>query len=264
MARGVREADPHHLVSYHPMGGTRTSIWLHDEPWLDFHMMQSGHGARNTPAWGWVDADLTLQRPKPTLDSEINYEDHPIDWNPLNGYFRDTEVRAQAYRTVFAGAMGVTYGNQCIWQMYDEGRTPVAFPEMPWREAIDRPGAAQMGHLRRLMESRPFLTARGDQGLLAANAPNPDAHIRALRGDGFVFVYLPVGQSVTLSPGAVQGRALTGWWFDPRTGRATRINEGESTDGPTFDPPGEPGVGNDWVLVLDEPGRDWPPPGQGE
>jgi hypothetical protein len=262
MARGVREADPHHLVSYHPMGGTRTSTWLHDETWLDFHMMQSGHGARHTPAWDWVDADLNLPRPKPTLDSEINYEDHPINWNALNGYFRDTEVRAQAYRTVFAGAMGVTYGNQCIWQMYDAGRTPVAFPEMPWHEAIDRPGAEQMGHLRRLMESRPFLTARGDQAILAANAPNLDAHIRALRGDGFVFVYLPVGQSVRLSPGVVQGRVLTAWWFDPRTGQATRIGEAGGIVTASFDPPGEPAVGNDWVLVLDEGDRSWPPPGQ--
>lgn len=264
MARGVREVDTHHLVTYHPMGGTRTSTWLHNEPWLDFHMMQSGHGGRNTPAWEWVDADLKLQRPKPTLDSEINYEDHPINWNALNGYFRESEVRAQAYRTVFAGAMGVTYGNQCVWQMYDEGRMPVAFPEMPWHAAIDRPGAVQMGHLRRLMASRPFLTARGDQGVLTTNAPNNDAHIRALRGDGFVFVYLPVGQSVTLSLGAMHGRKLIGWWFDPRTGRATRIGEVESTDGPTFDAPGEPGVGNDWVLVLDERDRDWPPPGQGD
>jgi hypothetical protein len=119
-----------------------------------------------------------------------------------------------------------------------------------------------MGHLRRLMESRPLLTARGDQAILAANAPNPDAHIRALRGDGFVFVYLPVGQSVRLSPGVVQGRVLTAWWFDPRTGQATRIGEAGGIVTASFDPPGEPAVGNDWVLVLDEGDRSWPPPGQ--
>ena len=67
-----------------------------------------------------------MPRSKPTLDGEINYEDHPINWNALNGYFRDADVRRQAYRTVFAGAAGVTYGNQCVWQMYDSGRTPIA------------------------------------------------------------------------------------------------------------------------------------------
>jgi hypothetical protein len=262
MARGIREVDSTRLITYHPMGGTRSSTWLHNEPWLDLHMMQSGHGSRDQPAWDWVEADLALSRPKPTLDGEINYEDHPIDWNPLNGYFRDGEVRRQAYRTVFAGAAGVTYGNQCVWQMYDTGRTPIVGPEMPWHVAIDRPGAAQLGYLRRLVESRPFLTTRADQSLLKANAPNPDAHMRVLRGEGFAFVYLPVGQTVTVTLSPFHGRKLIAWWFDPRTGGSQRIGELESTADLTLNPPGEPSPGNDWVLVLDERDHDWPAPGR--
>ncbi|WP_396627170.1 glycoside hydrolase family 140 protein [Luteitalea sp.] len=261
MARGIRSADAVHLITYHPMGGSRSSTWLHGEPWLDIHMMQSGHGSRDTKAWEWVEGDLALPNHKPTLDGEINYEDHPINWNALNGYFRDTEVRRQAYRTVFAGAAGVTYGNQCVWQMYDTHRTPIAFPEMPWHVAIDRPGATQMGYLKALMLSRPFLTSRADQSLLKGNAPNADAHVRALRGDGFAFVYLPLGQTITITPGAFNGRKLIGWWFDPRTGESRRIGELESTTDLTLDPPGEPGTGNDWVLVLDERDREWGAPG---
>ena len=79
---------------------------------------------------GWVEKKATkskaVQSVVSTLDGEINYEDHPINWNARNGYFRDAEVRRQSYRTVFAGATGVTYGNQCVWQMYDTGRTPIA------------------------------------------------------------------------------------------------------------------------------------------
>ena len=262
MARGIRAVDTTHLITYHPMGGTRSSTWLHAEPWLDFHMMQSGHGARDQPAWTWIEQDLALARPKPTLDGEINYEDHPIDWNPLNGYFRAADVRRQAWRTVLAGAAGVTYGNQCVWQMFDAGRTPIAAPEMPWHVAIDRPGAAQMTHLRRLVESRPWLSSRADQTILAANAPNADGHIRVLRGDGFLFAYLPLGQTVTLDLSAFDGRTLVGWWFDPRSGSAQRIGELESTSKRVLDLPGEPATGNDWVLVLDERDRGWPPPGQ--
>lgn len=261
MADGLRSADRAHLISYHPMGGTRSSTWLHDEPWLDIHMMQSGHGARDQKAWEGIEADLALRNRKPTLDGEINYEDHPIDWNALNGYFRDAEVRRQAYRTVLAGAAGVTYGNQCVWQMYDTGRSPIASPEMPWHVAIGRPGATQMGYLRRLIESRPWLSTRADQSIVDANAPNPDAHMRALQGDGFAFVYLPVGQTVTVRPAAFNGRKLIGWWFDPRTGESQRIGELESVSTVRLDPPGEPGLGRDWVLVLDERDRDWPAPG---
>ena len=262
MARGIREVDTAHLITYHPMGGRRSSTWLHQEQWLDLHMMQSGHGARNQASWEWIEGDLALAQPKPTLDAEINYEDHPINWNVLNGYFRDADVRRQAYRTVFAGAVGVTYGNQCVWQFYDTGRTPVVGPEMPWHVAIDRPGAAQMLHLRHLIQSRPFLTSRHDQSLLKANAPNAEAHIRALRGDGFAFVYLPLGQTVTLTLTPFNGRKLIGWWFDPRTGENRRIGELESTADLTLDAPGEPAIGNDWVLVLDERDRDWAAPGQ--
>jgi hypothetical protein len=262
MARGIRAVDTTHLITYHPKGGARSSTWLHAEPWLDFHMMQSGHGGRDQPAWTWIEEDLALERPKPTLDGEINYEDHPINWNPLNGYFRDADVRRQAWRTVLAGAAGVTYGNQCVWQMFDAGRTPIAGPEMPWHVAIGRPGAAQMAHLRRLIESRPWLTSRADQTVLVANAPNADGHIRVLRGEGFLFAYLPLGQTVTLDLRAFDGRKLVGWWFDPRTGTSQRIGERESTAQLPFDPPGEPATGNDWVLVLDERDRDWPPPGQ--
>ncbi|HTV02376.1 MAG TPA: glycoside hydrolase family 140 protein [Luteitalea sp.] len=262
MARGIRAVDTTHLITYHPKGGARSSTWLHDESWLDFHMMQSGHGGRDQPAWTWVEGDLALPNPKPTLDGEINYEDHPINWNPLNGYFRDADVRRQAWRTVLAGAAGVTYGNQCVWQMYDTGRTPIAGPEMPWHVAITRPGAAQMIHLRRAIESRPWLTSRADQSLLKANAPNPEGHIRVLRGDGFVMAYVPMGQTLTIVPTPFQGRRLVGWWFDPRTGAATRIGELGSTADLTLDPPGEPGLGNDWVLVLDERDRGWQAPGR--
>ncbi|HMN27507.1 MAG TPA: DUF4038 domain-containing protein, partial [Caldilineaceae bacterium] len=40
------------LKTYHPMGGHSSSIWLHEETWLDFNMMQSGHGrGRDTAVW---------------------------------------------------------------------------------------------------------------------------------------------------------------------------------------------------------------------
>ena len=47
--------------TYHPAGGRSTSAWLHDEDWLDMHMMQSGHGGgHDVPVWDWVTHDYAL------------------------------------------------------------------------------------------------------------------------------------------------------------------------------------------------------------
>ena len=44
MAEGINAGDGgKHLMTYHPRGGTSSSDWLHNEPWLDFNMYQSGH-----------------------------------------------------------------------------------------------------------------------------------------------------------------------------------------------------------------------------
>jgi len=44
---GLKEGDGgRHLITYHPMGGHSSSEWLHDEPWLDFNMLRSGHSAK--------------------------------------------------------------------------------------------------------------------------------------------------------------------------------------------------------------------------
>lgn len=45
MAEGLRHGDDEeHLITYHPMGGMSSSHFFHEEPWLDFNMLQSGHG----------------------------------------------------------------------------------------------------------------------------------------------------------------------------------------------------------------------------
>jgi hypothetical protein len=121
MAEGIDEATGGEaLMTYHPSGGHSTSEWLHDEPWLDLNMMQSGHGrGRDTPVWEQIAADYAHTPAKPVLAVEPNYEDHPVNpwpvWNPANGFFRDDDVRRQIYRSVFAGGCGVTYGHHDIW-----------------------------------------------------------------------------------------------------------------------------------------------------
>jgi hypothetical protein len=270
LAAGIDEGTGRKLFkTYHPMGGYSTSAWLHEEEWLDMNMMQSGHGGgRDVPVWEWVEQDYARQPIKPTLDGEPNYEDHPVNpwptWDPALGYFRDYDVRKQTYRSVFAGACGVTYGHQSVWQMYAPGRTlqnqPPGYEEYYWYAALDRPAASQMIYLRRLMESRPFLTRIPDQNLLASPAGEKGEHARATRdaGGSCAMVYLPTTKPVSIRLGALAGRRIKAWWYDPRTGYARPAGEFPAKGERTFIPPEE---GPDWVLVLDDAARDFAAPG---
>jgi Protein of unknown function (DUF4038)/Putative collagen-binding domain of a collagenase len=249
------------LMSFHPSGGpaSRTSRDLHNESWLDFNMMQSGHGGgHDVPVWDFVAEDYALTPTKPTLDAEPNYEDHPVNpwpkWDSQFGYYRDHDVRKQLYRSVFAGACGVTYGHHAVWQFFDEGfgesRPAVNYPDRPWRDAIERAGANQVQHLRALMESKPFFTRIPDQSILASDAGQGANHVQATRDSAgrYALIYVPNTQTVTVHMSAISGSTAKVSWFDPRTGEARAVGEYATTGTRFFL---TPDVGPDWVLVLE-------------
>lgn len=257
------------LMAYHPPGGLDkgTSRFLHDEDWLDINMLQSGHGSgHDVPVWEQIAADYARVPTRPVLDAEPNYEDHPVNpwpaWNPANGYFRDYDVRKQCYRSVFAGGCGVTYGHHAVWQFYDPAkREPVNHADRSWQEALDRPGAAQVGFLRRLMESRPYFSRVPDQALLASDPGAGAQHVAATRdADGrYAFVYIPnASQSVEVRMDMLAGEQARAWWFDPRTGTARELGMVDTSGTHTFTTPAE---GPDWVLVLDDSAQGFDAPG---
>jgi hypothetical protein len=268
MAAGITAGSPAApLFSYHPNGGWSTSAWLQDEEWLHIHMMQSGHGGgHDVPVWEWVERDYVLTPTRPVLDSEINYEDHPVSawptWDARNGHFRDHDVRKQSYRSVFAGACGVTYGNHYIWQMVDHDRSPANNGNefMTWYEALDRPGASQVVHLRRLLESRPYFSRIPDQGLLADNPSGGYEHRQAARDahGHYAMIYLPIFTTVTVITRSLNAECLAAWWYNPRSGAAHHIGDFENTGSLTFTAPLD---GPDWVLVLDDVQQAFGPPG---
>jgi hypothetical protein len=59
----------------------------------------------------------------------------------------------------------------------------------------------------------------------------------------------------------MSGRVTRASWFNPRTGEAKVIGEYKAEDRPTFEPGGNVGRGNDWVLVLDDVAAGFPLPG---
>jgi hypothetical protein len=269
MGRTLKELDPVHLVTYHPFGRTQSSIWFHNEPWLDFNMFQSGHrrydqddtpNPKGEDNWRYVVEDYAKTPPKPTLDAEPSYENTPQGLHdPSQPYWTDKEVRRYAYWSVFAGSLGHTYGSNAVQQMYKPGSGRGGFGVRNyWYEAIDEPGAGQMQFLKRLMLSRPFAERVPDQSAISGvNGARYD-YVVATRGAAYLFAYVYTGRPFELRMGAISGKQVNASWYSPRDGKAQSIASFANQGVRKFTPPD---TANDWVLVLDDASRKFAAPG---
>ena len=263
MAAGLMEGDGgRHLITFHPLGDRSSSEWFQKDDWIDFNLLQSGHGRKNGPNFEMIQKDYKLLPVKPTIDGEPRYENHPVAWKPAEfGWFDDYDVRQAAYWAVFAGAAGHTYGCNDIWQMKTADREPMSKARGEWHRDLDLPGAGQMQYVRKLVESRPYLSRVPDQELILGNEPEGPNHLQATRGDGYAFVYFAQARPATIATGRLDGHSFHGWWFDPRTGECVSIGVFDKEKSKVFNPPGADVRGNDWVLVLDDVEKNFGPPG---
>lgn len=247
LGQGLRDADPNHLITFHPQGGCHSSDDYHTDDWLDFNMIQSGHGARGIDNAALVDKDYALEPAKPTLDAEPNYENHAINWKNTTSRFRDDDVRISLWRSVLAGACGVTYGCQDVWQFFDPERHPaIAFSDTPWQEALHFSGAWQVRHLRSLLEERDFTTSTPAQERILSE-PNG---ARCMTGEGYLLCYLPLGGELSLSVDDLGFEIAAVSWFDTRTGIAVDDDEIDCVGSVTVAAPTS-GPHNDWVLCIE-------------
>lgn len=274
MAEGLMEGDGHvHLITYHPTGYCGSAQFYHSEPWLDFNMRQNGHN-HWAEAYKMTRDDWDRNNPvKPVLDGEPIYEDHPVAFDSEHrGHSVAADCRRALYWDLFNGACGHTYGHHSVWQMWDPEKSPypVNRPLLPWKDAIQQPGAAQMQWGKLLMLSRPFLTRiPATERILAASDiptawPGEGLYRFAATMDEegtYLMVYAPVGRRFTVNTSVLQGQKLVGWWFDPRTGKAQKIGCIERGEAVSFVSP-SPGEETDWVLVVDDASRRYGKPGR--
>ncbi|HAB19575.1 MAG TPA: glycoside hydrolase family 140 protein [Verrucomicrobiota bacterium] len=270
MARGLRKSDGgSHLMTFHPPGGQGSSKWFQDDDWLDFNMRQNGHVPDFTDRYSQTRADYDRTPVKPVLDGEPIYEDHPVSFNAKTlGHSISSDVRRPLYWDLFNGAFGHTYGHHSVWQMWAPGRAPINDPLMPWSEAIQQPGAGEMQYARWLLESRPFLTRVPDPDIVvtdrvATSVPGAGRYYFAGTRDTdgtYAMVYAPVGRKFKVRMDKISGPKVKAWWFNPRTGEATAVGEFPNSGEREFNPP-NPGEMLDWVLVLDDAGKNYAPPG---
>jgi hypothetical protein len=270
MASGLRHGDGGaHLITLHPTGGQSSAAAFHDDEWLDFNMRQNGHGPEFNGRYELTRSDYDRAPTKPVLDGEPLYEGHPVSFDAKKlGYSISSDVRRPLYWDLFSGAFGHTYGHHSVWQFWTPARQPVNNPLMPWTEAIEQPGAAQMQHARALLESRPFLTRIPADDVIvedrvATSVPGAGRYrfVATRDTDGtYAMVYAPVGRRFKVRMATIKGSRVHAWWFNPRDGHAVSIGTFANTGEREFTPP-DAGEMLDWVLVLDDEARGFPPPG---
>jgi hypothetical protein len=119
------------LMSFHPRGGGTSSTSFHNDAWLDLNMQQTGHGLADTvQSWAKIAKDYSLTPPKPVIDAEPLYEDHPLAFRAPNGYSLDAHIRQRAYWDLFSGACVRT--GIAVWQMYAPRPQAINGPLMYW------------------------------------------------------------------------------------------------------------------------------------
>ncbi len=261
IGRQLRQHAPRHLITFHPFGRTKSSMWFHDADWLDFNMFQSGHRrydqddtelAYGQDNWKYVRDDYVLRPVKPTLDGEPSYEGIPQGLHdPTEPYWTADDVRRYAYWSAFAGGCGFTYGHSGVMQMHKPGdENPAYGVREYWTEALNAPGARQMVHLKKLMLFQSFFDRVPDQSLIASGQGERYDYQIATRGKDYAFIYTYNGREIQVNASQLEGDKIQASWFNPRTGETTLIREFEKKGMESFDPPGEMEDGNDWVLII--------------
>lgn len=250
---------PEALVTMHPKGWSWVGDEFRDQPWVTFYVYQSCHSDLE-PKVRWLPegphtTDWREAPPRPIINVEPNYEDHPSYDSGVR--FGATEVRRASYWSLLVTpTAGVTYGHYSLWAWASEResvgqgiRRQAAEMLDPWWAVLDTPGTASMTILRRYFASGEWWNLRPAQELLAEQPGDRDsrhflAAARTMSGDWTV-IYLPAGGIVYLNPGVTSGASAR--WFDPRSGHwhaANALDEGGGRE--TFVAPDA----SDWVLDL--------------
>lgn len=262
----IKTIVPKQLMTYHPRGRTGSSDWFHNESWLDFNMVQSGHRrydqdtSRNEVKhygednWKYIQVDWNLKPVKPTIDGEPSYEGIPQGLHNIEEpRWKDFDVRRYGYWSVFAGAFGYTYGENSVMQFHSATDTTSAYgSSVLWNEALQAPGATQMRYLKELMLSKQnYFDRIPDQSLLAENGERYEC-LLATRTDDYALIYNYTGREMKIVMGKIKGEKVKASWFNPRNGETISIGNFDNKGIQSFKPDGEHKAGNDWVLILDK------------
>jgi len=247
LAAGLREGDSGvHLITVEPDPSPYSSSFLHSEKWLDFNSLQTWKSVELI--YPMVTHDYSLPPAKPVLMAEGAYEqgsEYGFDVTPL-------WIRRQAYYSYLAGGHHA-YGHNDSWRILPT-----------WKQALDAPGARQLGILRRVFEARPeWWRLAPDQSLFATGGQTSGRvlHLAARHPeDKWAMIYLADPAEFSVNLAGLEGPHVSASWINPATGESVTIGSYASTGVQSFTTPAGWG---DSLLILEsaEAGGVAVPPG---
>jgi hypothetical protein len=235
LAAGLRDGDGgFHLVTFKPDPAPHPAGFLHNEPWLDFSVMQT---------WKWVEKiypmvtqEYFLRPVKPVVMGEGAYEhgsEYGFEVTPL-------WVRRQAYYSYLAGAHHA-YGHNDSWRVLPT-----------WKQALDAPGATQLGILKKaFLDRKEWWFLVPDQTVFATggNTDGQILNVAARHKDGkWVMAYLGSKASFSIHLEKLAGSKLNAAWINPITGESQSIGSYPNFGAASFS---TPDGWEDALLVLE-------------
>jgi hypothetical protein len=253
MAKGIRNVDSVHLITYHPPGGNNARDYF-NEDWLDFDMFQSGH-TRLAKEYKYVVKSREKLPHKPVVNGEARYENiENRFWEEGEyGWLDDADVRVSAYWSMLSGAAGYTYGSNDIWQMYDITRKPNLKARTDWKISLSLPGSIQMGYMRKVLEIFDWQNMVFDPTLIVNDNVEDESYILAAIGGekDFILAYTPTGKQIELDVSKLRANIVYSYWFNPRSGKIKFVGENKSNSNIKLKPWAD-GWGSDFLLVVSE------------
>jgi hypothetical protein len=239
LAAGLRAGDGgYHLITFKPDPAPYSSSFIHGETWLAFDSMQTWKGVELI--YPMVTKDYNLRPVKPVLMAEGAYEqgsEYGFEVTPL-------WIRRQAYYSYLAGGHH-TYGHNDSWRVLPT-----------WKQALDAPGATQLGILKRVfLDRKEWWHLVPDQAILASggNTNGQVLNLAARHKDGqWALVYLGSKASFSVNLDKVTaGTKVKASWSDPKTGESVAIGRFANRGVESFS---TPDGWEDALLVLEAAG----------
>ena len=260
VAKYVEQMDGYeNLQTAHYTNERPFADYCYEEPWFDFVLNQAGHGDFPiNPVW--YRTYRKEHAKKPFIEGEAFYEYCSTLEENGTRLCTDAMLRRVAYMSVQTGGCGYTYGAQGIWDnVWDAGEIHPLFNifnkyGITWAKAIDGPGGAQMGYMKRFYEKQHFEEMIPYEPEAAEANISPFANKLALTTISkdrtrIIIYYGERDGSETTITGLLDGRYEISW-FDPRTGIIQKADEMIETKNGTGIMPKKPGE-EDWLLVAE-------------
>lgn len=254
LARYVRATDAfRHPITIHPSTSARDTVT--DPSVLDFDMLQTGHGDRQSipNTVNSISHSLDLNPRMPVLVGEVCYEG-------IMEQSREEIQRFMFWSSILNGAGGHTYGANGIWQVNSRDKPYGLSPHghswgnTPWQTAYQLPGSQDLGIGKSLLKRYSWWKLQ----------PSPDAvtphwskeeywrpYAAVIPGEAVIAFLPPGGATVKFrNPGFEPRR---GFFFNPSDGTEIAFDKLQHDDAGMIAAPELP-VFRDWVLVLDRKG----------